>query len=127
LIGGYALCGRQLCCASWLTEFHPVSIKMAKQQDLPLTPTEISGMCGRLLCCLAYENNQYIEIKQAMPKVGTLVATQQGKGTIVSLNVLTETVTVELQSELTVEFKPDEVTTLAEQKRPVKARGRGTP
>jgi cell fate regulator YaaT (PSP1 superfamily) len=84
-------------------------------------------MCGRLLCCLAYENNQYIEIKQAMPKVGTLVATQQGKGTIVSLNVLTETVTVELQSELTVEFKPDEVTTLAEQKRPVKARGRGTP
>jgi cell fate regulator YaaT (PSP1 superfamily) len=117
LTGGYGQCGRPLCCASWLTEFHPVSIKMAKQQDLPLTPTEISGMCGRLLCCLAYENNVYLEIKQTMPKVGTLVNTSQGKGTIVSLNVLSETVIVELQSEMTVEIKASEVTPLAEQKR----------
>jgi len=59
LIGGYGRCGRELCCTTWLTEFHPVSIRMAKQQDLPLAPSEISGLCGRLLCCLAYENDQY--------------------------------------------------------------------
>jgi len=116
-----------LCCASWLTEFHPVSIKMAKQQDLPLTPTEISGICGRLLCCLAYENSQYLEIRQSMPKTGTQVATPQGKGTIVSRNLLAETVMVELQSELTVEVKASEVTPLAEQKRPTKTRGKGAP
>ena len=127
LIGGYAQCGRELCCASWLTEFHPVSIKMAKQQDLPLTPTEISGICGRLLCCLAYENSQYLEIRQSMPKTGTQVATPQGKGTIVSRNLLAETVMVELQSELTVEVKASEVTPLAEQKRPTKTRGKGAP
>ncbi len=126
LIGGYAQCGRELCCASWLVEFHPVSIKMAKQQDLPLTPTEISGMCGRLLCCLAYENAHYIDVKQSMPSVGTQVATPQGKGTITGLNVLTEMVTVELQSELTVEVLGSDVTPLAEQKRAPKARGKST-
>jgi cell fate regulator YaaT (PSP1 superfamily) len=128
MTGGYAQCGRELCCASWLTEFHPVSIKMAKQQDLPLTPTEISGACGRLLCCLAYENSQYIEIKQSMPRVGTQVNTAQGKGTIVSLNVLSETVMVELQSALMLELKASEVTPLAEQqptKRPPRARSKG--
>lgn len=127
LRGGYAQCGRELCCSSWLIEFHPVSIKMAKQQDLPLTPTEISGMCGRLLCCLAYENNQYLEIKQSLPRLGTQVSTAQGKGTIVSLNVLSETVMVELQTELTVEMKATDVTVLTDQplKRPVRPRRRG--
>ena len=109
LIGGYGRCGRRLCCASWLTEFHPVSIKMAKQQDLPLAPSEISGPCGRLLCCLAYENDQYAEIKKTLPRVGAQVTTPQGKGVIVGLNILTESVIVELQSELTVEVKAGEV------------------
>ncbi|MGQ9784930.1 MAG: PSP1 domain-containing protein [Anaerolineae bacterium] len=126
LLGGYAVCGRKLCCASWLTEFHPVSIKMAKQQDLPLTPTEISGVCGRLLCCLVFENDLYVEVKQSMPKVGSVVNTPHGKGTIVSLNVLTETLTVELQNELTIEVKASEVTPLAEQKRPAQPEGKSS-
>ena len=127
LRGGYAQCGRELCCSSWLTDFHPVSIKMAKKQDLPLTPTEISGMCGRLLCCLAYENDLYIEIKQALPRIGAQVNTAQGKGTIVGLNVLNETVLVELQTELTVEMKAEDVTVLTDQpvKRSAKSRRRG--
>jgi cell fate regulator YaaT (PSP1 superfamily) len=109
LIGGYGRCGRELCCTSWLTEFHPVSIKMAKQQDLPLAPSEISGLCGRLLCCLAYENDQYAEFKKTLPKVGTRVTTPHGKGVIVGLNVLTESALVELQSELTVEVDANDV------------------
>jgi cell fate regulator YaaT (PSP1 superfamily) len=126
LLGGYAICGRELCCASWLTEFHPVSIKMAKQQDLPLTPTEISGICGRLLCCLVFENDLYVEVKQSMPKVGSVVNTPHGKGTSVGLNVLTETLTVELQNELTVQVKASEVTPLAEQKRPARPDGKSS-
>ncbi|GAB4528066.1 MAG: hypothetical protein Kow0063_03970 [Anaerolineae bacterium] len=113
LIGGYGRCGRELCCTTWLTEFHPVSIKMAKLQDLPLAPSEISGLCGRLLCCLAYESEQYSEFKKTLPKVGTQVVTPQGKGVIVGLNVLTESVLVELPSELTIEVKADQIETLA--------------
>jgi cell fate regulator YaaT (PSP1 superfamily) len=109
LIGGYGRCGRQLCCASWLTEFHPVSIKMAKQQDLPLSPSEISGPCGRLLCRLAYEDDQYAEIRKTLPKVGTPVTLPQGKGVIVGLNILTESVVVELETEFTVEVKASAV------------------
>lgn len=124
LIGGYGRCGRELCCTSWLTEFHPVSIKMAKQQDLPLAPSEISGLCGRLLCCLAYENDQYAEIKQVLPKVGTQVMTSHGKGVIIGLNVLTESAVVELQSELTVEVKADEVKEIPHSKEPDKSPGR---
>lgn len=129
LIGGYGRCGRELCCSTWLTEFHPVSIKMAKQQDLPLAPSEISGLCGRLLCCLAYENEQYVGFKQAMPKVGTQVVTPQGEGVIVGLNVLTESALVELQNELTVEVEASEVQRVAQgngsSKPPGKARKKG--
>jgi cell fate regulator YaaT (PSP1 superfamily) len=129
LIGGYGRCGRELCCATWLTEFHPVSIRMAKQQDLPLAPTEISGLCGRLLCCLAYENEQYTDVKRALPKVGAQVVTAQGKGVIVGLNVLTESAVVELQSELTVEVKADELqvspSSKASTKSPDKERKKG--
>ena len=121
LIGGYGRCGRELCCTTWLTDFHPVSIKMAKQQDLPLAPTEISGLCGRLLCCLAYENDQYAEFKKALPKVGTLVTTPHGKGVIVGLNVLTESALVELQSELTLEVKASEIEAIPQSKEPGKS------
>ena len=126
LMGGYGPCGRAFCCTSWLTEFHPVSIRMAKQQDLPLTPAEISGLCGRLLCCLAYENDQYVVVKNALPKVGTQVTTPQGKGTVVGLNVLTESVTVKLQDDLTVEMKAGEATPLPGEKRvsPDRKKGR---
>jgi len=125
LIGGYGPCGRPLCCTSWLTEFHPVSIRMAKQQNLPLAPAEISGLCGRLLCCLAYEYDQYIVVKNALPKVGTQVTTSQGKGTVVDLNILTETVTVRLQDDLTVEMKAGEATPLPGENRVSRDRKKG--
>ena len=80
IMGGIGKCGRPLCCASWLTEFCPVSIRMAKQQDLPLSPMEISGLCGRLLCCLEYENGYYQEVKGRFPKVGKNIETPLGPG-----------------------------------------------
>ena len=99
LMGGYGLCGRPHCCSSWLCEFRPISIRMAKQQNLPLSPMEISGVCGRLLCCLAYENDFYGEVKKRMPRVGQKVDTKQGEGKVVAVNVLQETVTVRLSGD----------------------------
>ena len=100
ILDGYGRCGRRLCCSSWLTEFHPVSIKMAKQQNLPLAPAEISGLCGRLLCCLAYENEQYTEIRKTLPKVGSRVKTQQETtGMIRGLNVLSETLILKMDDD----------------------------
>jgi cell fate regulator YaaT (PSP1 superfamily) len=109
LLGSYGRCGRALCCASFLTEFSPVSIKMAKEQDLPLNPMKISGACGRLMCCLAYEGEQYKAMKEKMPKVGQRVATKMGEATVVGNNPLKETVMVELDSEATVELPLTEV------------------
>ena len=99
LLGGYGLCGRPHCCATWMTEFRPISIRMAKQQDLPLSPMEIAGTCGRLLCCLAYENDFYCEVKKRMPRHGSQVETPQGTGHIVALNVLAESVDVRLEDD----------------------------
>jgi cell fate regulator YaaT (PSP1 superfamily) len=87
-----------------MSEFRPISIKMAKQQDLPLSPMEISGVCGRLLCCLAYENDHYGEVKRRMPRVGQVVDTPKGSGKVRSLNVLQETVTVDLPGEIQATF-----------------------
>jgi len=109
LIGAFGRCGRELCCGSFLTEFSPVSIKMAKEQDLPLNPMKISGACGRLMCCLAYEGEQYKEMKEKMPKVGQRVSTKLGEATVVSNNPLKETVMVELDSEANVELPLAEV------------------
>jgi len=103
LIGGLGRCGRPLCCISFLCEFNPVSIKMAKQQNLPLSPMEISGRCGRLLCCLTYENEYYVETKKKLPRVGERVNTQYGSGKVTGVNVLKETVNVKLESDVTVE------------------------
>jgi cell fate regulator YaaT (PSP1 superfamily) len=109
LLGSFGRCGRQLCCASFLTEFNPVSIKMAKEQDLPLNPMKISGACGRLMCCLAYEGEQYRAMKEKMPKVGQRVTTRLGEATVVSNNPLKETVMVELDTEAQVEVPLSEV------------------
>ncbi|OGN96446.1 MAG: stage 0 sporulation family protein [Chloroflexi bacterium RBG_13_51_18] len=109
LLGSYGRCGRELCCGSFLTEFTPVSIKMAKEQDLPLNPMKISGACGRLMCCLAYEGEQYRLMKEKMPKVGQRVSTKMGEATVVGGNPLKETVVVELDSEATAELPLDEV------------------
>ena len=70
MLGGIGCCGKNLCCASWLSDFHPVSIKMAKVQNLSLNPTKISGVCGRLICCLKYENDLYVEMRKGMPETG---------------------------------------------------------
>lgn len=104
LLGSFGRCGRPLCCTSFLTEFTPVSIKMAKEQNLPLNPMKISGACGRLMCCLAYEGEQYRLMKEKMPKVGQRVSTRMGEATVVGNNPLKETVMVEMDSEATVEL-----------------------
>lgn len=109
LLGGYGRCGRPHCCATWLTDFEPISIRMAKQQDLPLSPMEISGACGRLLCCLAYENEFYEEAKRGMPKVGRKIHTPSGEGKVLSVNVFQRTVVVELPEEVQATFRLDEL------------------
>ena len=103
LIGGVGPCGRQLCCISHLAEFEPVSIRMAKQQNLPLSPMEISGLCGRLLCCLAYEDGYYQEAKKSLPKVGEIIDTIHGKGRVLNVNVIKQSLSAELESGMIVE------------------------
>jgi len=87
ILGGFGTCGRELCCKGWLTDFEPVSIKMAKVQNLSLNPGKISGSCGRLMCCLKYENDVYMELKQGMPDVGEIVETKDGKARVVDANI----------------------------------------
>ncbi len=92
LLDGYDVCGQRLCCASWQTSFPSVSIKMAKEQDLPLNPQKISGVCGRLYCCLTFEHEGYRELRGQLPKVGTMVSTPAGEAKVNSVNVLRKTV-----------------------------------
>ena len=96
MMGGLGLCGRTVCCAAFLGDFQPVSIKMAKEQNLSLNPTKISGVCGRLMCCLKYEEDHYETTRKKMPKVGKEVITPDGHGTVVDLNILKETVRVRI-------------------------------
>lgn len=96
MMGGIGACGRSLCCHSWLAEFEPVSIKMAKVQNLSLNPTKISGICGRLMCCLKYENDIYNELHKGMPDVGEKVRTEDGFAKVIDTNVLQNVVKVRL-------------------------------
>lgn len=98
LLGSIGPCGRLLCCSTFLPDYARVSIKMAKDQDLPLNPSKISGVCGRLLCCLSYEHQQYLDMKAALPSRGDWVQTPDGPGDVVAVNVLREAVTVRLAS-----------------------------
>ncbi len=109
LMGGIGRCGLTLCCSTWLSDFDPVSIKMAKQQDLPLSPMEISGLCGRLLCCLAYESDYYAEMRNRLPKRNEVIDTPHGRGRVVEVNVVKETVQVELESEVVIEVAHQEL------------------
>lgn len=109
LVGGIGRCGRPLCCTTHLCEFNPVTIKMAKEQDLPLNPMKISGVCGRLLCCLTYESEQYRVMKEKLPRVGQRVNTPAGSATVVGANPLRQTVVVRLESQATVELPIEEV------------------
>jgi cell fate regulator YaaT (PSP1 superfamily) len=97
IIGGVGPCGRELCCAAFLNDFEPVAIKMAKEQDLSLNPQKISGVCGRLMCCLAYEYYSYREVKKGLPKVGSKITTPKGVGKVVSVDVPREEVIVSLE------------------------------
>ena len=110
LIGGFGRCGRPLCCMNFLSEFAPVSIRMAKDQSLPLNPMKISGICGRLLCCLVYENEQYRDMKEKLPKIGQRVSTPMGPAGVVGTNPLKETVLVEVESGAVVELSLSDVT-----------------
>lgn len=96
MLGGIGPCGRILCCSSWLGDFEPVSIKMAKDQSLSLNPTKISGLCGRLMCCLKFEHDNYESGKEELPSVGKVVITSLGDGKVVGLNTGSRTVHVQL-------------------------------
>ncbi len=96
MLGGIGPCGRMLCCSTFLGDFEPVSIKMAKDQNLSLNPSKISGLCGRLMCCLKYENDEYEEAKALMPDIGERVQTPEGPGKVVGLNLLERVLQVNL-------------------------------
>ena len=89
MVGGFGICGRPFCCNTFLNDFQPVSIKMAKEQGLSLNPTKISGTCGRLMCCLKYEQDTYEHLLRVTPKVGAIVDTPEGKGTVIDNNLIT--------------------------------------
>lgn len=115
MVGGIGCCGRELCCASWLTDFIPVSIRMAKEQNLSLNPTKISGVCGRLMCCLNYENKIYEDAKKQFPEIGTRVESLNGKGQVIGFNIFKNTVTVELDdTKSTIEVPLKEIKILEE-------------
>lgn len=110
LLGGIGPCGRSLCCSTFLGDFEPVSIKMAKDQNLSLNPTKISGACGRLMCCLKYENDYYEEVRNELPDIGTTVVTPEGDGKVVGLNILDITMQVKVKGfEQLFDYKLDEL------------------
>ena len=107
-IGGLGPCGLFLCCNSFLTDFNSVSINMAKNQMLALNPSKINGMCGRLLCCLGYENDLYTEMKKDLPKIGLVTDTPLGMGKVVSVDIFRRTYSVDLKEQGIVEFSKDD-------------------
>jgi cell fate regulator YaaT (PSP1 superfamily) len=110
MLGGIGPCGRMLCCSTFLGDFEPVSIKMAKDQNLSLNPTKISGLCGRLMCCLKYENDEYESAKELLPDLGEMIGTPNGLGKVVGLNILEKVIQVNLvEQERVVEYTWDEL------------------
>ncbi|WP_400244717.1 stage 0 sporulation family protein [Niallia sp. JL1B1071] len=110
MLGGIGPCGRMLCCSTFLGDFEPVSIKMAKDQNLSLNPTKISGLCGRLMCCLKYENDDYEAAKELLPDLGDWINTPDGKGKVVGLNILERVLKVEIsEQERVLEYTLDEI------------------
>lgn len=107
-IGGLGPCGLFLCCNSFLTDFNSVSINMAKNQMLALNPSKINGICGRLLCCLGYENDTYTELKKDLPKIGFVADTKMGMGKVISLDIFKRTYSVDLKDKGIIEFSIDE-------------------
>ncbi len=117
MVNGMGICGRTLCCSTFLGDFHPVSIKMAKDQGLSLNPSKISGVCGRLMCCLKYEQEAYEELIKNLPKEGDIIDTPEGEGEVLSVNVLKQVIKTAIRkpprNDVTVAFfSPDEITIL---------------
>ena len=110
ICGGIAVCGRPLCCSSFLKEFSSINVKMAKEQDLALTPSTISGVCGRLKCCLKYEHDGYLELAKEMPRKGEMCDTPAGKGRITDRNLLTRNVVVTFENGVARTFPVSEIT-----------------
>jgi len=96
MVGGLGICGSELCCASFLKDFEPVSVRMAKEQQLSLNPSKISGVCGRLMCCLTYEHATYQELRKHLPRLGKRVKVSEGEGKIIRYNLIRQTVTLEM-------------------------------
>ena len=115
IIGGLGNCGNTVCCRRFLNNFSIVSIKMVKEQGLALNPTKISGICGRLMCCLAYEYDTYVGSKKGFPKIGKRVRVPQGEGKVVKHNALTSTITVLVDDGKEVTLPPKDITLLTEQ------------
>lgn len=110
LLGGIGPCGRMLCCSTFLGDFEPVSIKMAKDQNLSLNPAKISGICGRLMCCLKYENDHYEDAKKNLPDMWEKVETDYGRGKVVGMNILEKVVQIEIfEKETVIEYTIDEL------------------
>ena len=115
MLGGIGICGRPFCCSSYMGEFHPVSIKMAKEQGLSLNPVKISGTCGRLMCCLKYEQAAYSDLLKTVPKEGATVMTPNGEGTVVESNLISKVLKVRLKKApdaAPTTFKADDVKVL---------------
>ena len=104
LLGGFGPCGRGLCCAQFLKDFQAVTIKMAKDQNLALNPTKISGLCGRLMCCLFYEHDTYKKLMEGLPKQGEKVKTKDGTGTVINVNALKRAIVVQLEDGRQIEI-----------------------
>jgi cell fate regulator YaaT (PSP1 superfamily) len=110
MLGGIGPCGRMLCCSTFLGDFDPVSIKMAKDQNLSLNPTKISGLCGRLMCCLKYENDEYESAKEQLPDIGEMIVTPNGPGKVVGLNILERVMQVDVAGqERVLEYTLEEI------------------
>jgi len=109
LIGGIGCCGRTLCCASFLRDFTPVNVKMAKEQNLAMNPSKISGVCGRLMCCLGYEASIYHELGREIQRKGKTIQTTMGPGKILDVNALKRTITIALESGATVTIEPEKI------------------
>lgn len=110
MLGGIGPCGRMLCCSTFLGDFDPVSIKMAKDQNLSLNPTKISGLCGRLMCCLKYENDGYESAKEQLPDLGEFIYTSHGSGRVVGLNIMEQVIQIELMEQnKIIEYTLDEM------------------
>lgn len=109
MVGGFGICGRELCCSSFLREFEPVSVKMAKEQNLALNPSKISGQCGRLLCCLGYEYETYCSLKKGLPKCGKRICTGHVEGEVTKQNIFAGTITIRTDENQEVIVRGDEI------------------